>query len=345
MITRKDIAQKLGVSVSVVSRALNNSGYVDKKKKEQIIRLAKEMGYTKEPVALSNGGGSHHQLLFYTRDLYNPFYHEVYEGILDSAMANGFSAMFYYASDYDMIPRISTDGIIFSSEQLANNYLNDIGHNYFLPAVTCSYGYDYLFPRSLPMVDCDLTVGTRMVIDYLYQRGHQKIAMVSPDDFNSFTIRSNIWKTYMQQITGDHVIDYYFNLQEDVPFHKESKVLNKVQDNVKKGIIGGKRFIESGCDATAVICFNDEVSIGFYIAVTEMGLHIPDDVSLIGFDYSYMIRRFSRRITTLNMNPFEQGRQAASLLIEVIKGRPYERKLSIPLQIIEGDTVGAPKIV
>ena len=52
-ITRKDIAELLGVSVSVVSRALNNSGYVEEKKRQKIIRTAEELGYVPQPVAMS----------------------------------------------------------------------------------------------------------------------------------------------------------------------------------------------------------------------------------------------------------------------------------------------------
>lgn len=66
-VTRRDIAQKAGVSVSVVSRALNNSGYVDKEKKKRIIRIAEELGYHPNPVAVSLMKQRTKQLLFYCR--------------------------------------------------------------------------------------------------------------------------------------------------------------------------------------------------------------------------------------------------------------------------------------
>ena len=52
-VTRKDIAEKLGVSVSVVSRVINNSGYVSKEKREKVLKAAKEMGYVQNPVAMA----------------------------------------------------------------------------------------------------------------------------------------------------------------------------------------------------------------------------------------------------------------------------------------------------
>ena len=54
-VTRKDIAEKLGVSVSVVSRVINNSGYVSKEKREKVLKAAKEMGYVQNPARMTAG--------------------------------------------------------------------------------------------------------------------------------------------------------------------------------------------------------------------------------------------------------------------------------------------------
>lgn len=64
-VTRKDIAEKLGVSVSVVSRVINNSGYVSKEKREKVLKAAKEMGYVQNPVAMALQQNKTKQLLFF----------------------------------------------------------------------------------------------------------------------------------------------------------------------------------------------------------------------------------------------------------------------------------------
>lgn len=68
-VTRKDIAEKLGVSVSVVSRVINNSGYVSKEKREKVLKAAKEMGYVQNPVAMALQQNKTKQLLFFCEDL------------------------------------------------------------------------------------------------------------------------------------------------------------------------------------------------------------------------------------------------------------------------------------
>lgn len=68
-VTRKDIAEKLGVSVSVVSRVINNSGYVSKEKREKVLKAAKEMGYVQNPVAMALQQNKTKQLLFFAKIL------------------------------------------------------------------------------------------------------------------------------------------------------------------------------------------------------------------------------------------------------------------------------------
>ena len=129
MISRKDIAERAGVSVSVVSRALNNSGYVDKEKKDRILALAHEMGYNREPAGMR--GNASRLLLFYLRDIRNPFYTEVFEGISEVAEAKNYGAVLFQSRDYERIPRLPVDGVIFSNEALAVDYLKTVGKQYW----------------------------------------------------------------------------------------------------------------------------------------------------------------------------------------------------------------------
>lgn len=71
-ITRKDVAEKAGVSVSVVSRVLNNSGYVDKEKKKKIIKIAEQLGYIPNPIAMALQTRRTYQIIFFCNDLTGP---------------------------------------------------------------------------------------------------------------------------------------------------------------------------------------------------------------------------------------------------------------------------------
>lgn len=92
-VTRKDVAQKAGVSVSVVSRALNNSGYVQADKKKRVIEIAEEMGYFPHPVAMSLQKRRTRQLLFFCKDLMNSYNIQMYQGMTRIARERGYMAV------------------------------------------------------------------------------------------------------------------------------------------------------------------------------------------------------------------------------------------------------------
>ena len=100
MVTRKDIAERAQVSVSVVSRALNNSGYVDAKKREQILKIADELGYHPSPVAMSLMTQRTKQILFYCKDMRNAFNIEVYRGMPAAAEQQGYAFGIFWMRQY-----------------------------------------------------------------------------------------------------------------------------------------------------------------------------------------------------------------------------------------------------
>ena len=84
-VTRKDIAELCEVSISVVSRALNNSGYVEESKRKKIIATAERLGYVPQPVAMSLQERRTKQLLYYCKDLNNEYYLDMYRGMCQAA--------------------------------------------------------------------------------------------------------------------------------------------------------------------------------------------------------------------------------------------------------------------
>ena len=138
MITRKNIAERAGVSISVVSRALNNSGYVDAEKKRKILQIAKELDYHPNPVAMSLTSQRTKQILFYCRELENAFNIEMYEGMLEAANKRDYMVVVHGKLDFSSIRNTMVDGLILPNEGVAELYLQDIGKNYHLPVVTAS---------------------------------------------------------------------------------------------------------------------------------------------------------------------------------------------------------------
>ncbi len=348
MVTRKEIADKAQVSVSVVSRALNNSGYVAPEKKERILRIAQELGYHPSPVAMSLMEKKTRQIVFCNKDLRNTYNIEMYEGMCEAAEQQDYMIVLCGSSDFSHLKGIMADGLILPNEAIAREYLNGEGKNYFLPVVSATYGNHISFHRSIPIIECDLFEGMHKALEYLYSCGHRKIAFVSPFVLENGDARHIAWIDYMTPILGDRLSDYFLGINRTslgmdprvLKFPEEAENDRTAEDDYfGKGELAAEVFLERKMDATAVICFNDEMALGFCRRLRDLHIRIPEDVSVMGVDGTYARRYTDWQLTTLVTNPRRHGELCAEVLLNVINERKYKYVNSIPTRIEEGDTV------
>ena len=191
--TRKEIAERAGVSVSVVSRALNNSGYVSAEKREKILKIAQELDYHPNPVAMSLMSRRTRQILFMCKDLRNAFNIELYEGMIEAAHRQNYMIVLSGDMDLSRLPSLLVDGVIFPNEAVSLSYLEGVGKRYFLPAVTAAYGAQTSFPRAIPRVTCDMWKASSQMADYLHSLGHRKIACICPYGMDNGDPRVRVW--------------------------------------------------------------------------------------------------------------------------------------------------------
>lgn len=270
-ITRKDIAEKVGVSVSVVSRALNNSGYVKKEVKEQILKIAEEFHYAPNPYAMSLQKNQVRQILFYCKDLHNAFNIDLYMGMMKEASQRGYMVLMNGKFSFNQLRTAMVDGIILQNEISAVEFDQNCGKNYYLPAVMAGYGNKFQTKRRIPIVEWDTYEGMELAIHYLRQNGHEKIIYAGPYTYDCMNSRTAAWINLMHPVLGKKIKDYYFGIchQEIQDNQKLEELLADYADTqfqyeeefFMKGLIAAELFAEKKTDATAIICFNDELAL------------------------------------------------------------------------------------
>ena len=348
-VTRKDIAELAGVSVSVVSRALNNSGYVKKEIKEKIIRLAREMNYYPNPVAMSLQQKRTRQILFYCKDMHNAFNIDMYHGMLKEAKKRNYMVLLNGNLNFISLREAMVDGIILQNEITAVEFDNACGKNYFLPAVLAGYGnYPYL-SRSIPLVEWDTYSGMELAIEYLRKKGHTRIAYASPFSFEEKNCRTGAWKDLLKPVLGEELAHYHLGIcRQDVPeldklsddtFSYESNQFDFEEEFFKKGIAAARLLLKRNLDATAVICFNDEFAFGIMQELQRHQIKIPDDISILSFDGSYRRRYVYPALTCVTCHPEKQGELLAEKLLDIIEGKHFHYITRIPSELLEGETV------
>lgn len=349
MITRKDIANRVGVSVSVVSRALNNSGYVSGEKKKKILKIANELGYRPNPVAMSLQQRRTKQLLYYCKDLHNAYNIEFYEGMIEEAEKKGFVILINGKLNFNLIPNLMIDGIILPNQHVTAQYLEQIGSHYHLPVVSASYGDNIFFSKAVPMVVSDLFRGTKEALQYLRENGHKKIALVTPYDFKANNSRTYAWKEFMKYELGDKLEEYFLGISKE-GLHNDQRVLCFEEEKCKnqldipesfyeKGMLAADIFSERHIDATAILLFNDDMALGFCKRIKQLGYTIPDELSIIGTDGLGAGAYMEPRLTSLEIHPRIMGRKCVQILISILEGRKERCVTYIPTNIIEGESV------
>ena len=349
MVTRKDIAQKAGVSVSVVSRALNNSGYVEENKRQLILQIAETLNYTPNPVAMSLQKQRTKQILFYCKDLNNAFNIELYEGMLEEAEKNGYIVVMNGKINFDRVRHLMIDGIILPNQQMTAEYLEMIGKNYYLPVVAAAYGDNVFFPKAVPIVECDLLQGTKNALEYLRKKGHRKMAMVMPYDFNTNNTRGIAWKEFMEEELQDCLKDYFLAISKS-GLNNDERTLQFLEERsedsmyipesfFEKGLLAAEIFVERQLDATATLCFNDEMALGFAKRMKELGYKVPEDLSIMGIDGVATRKYMEPELTTLSLQPKVMGAKCVKALLAVLTGKNIKYVTHVPSKIIEGKSV------
>lgn len=350
-ITRKDIALEAGVSVSVVSRALNNSGYVDKEKKKKIIEIANREGYMPNPVAMALQQKKTRQLLFFCGDLTGVYYNQMFHGMARKAEEKGYHVLaIMNERDFEMVKTTLVDGILFPTETVAQAYSESIGKNYYLPTVTACFDPSAVYAKPMPAVIIDNRKVVNTAIDYLMKNGHHKIGMALPFNEGYANLRYKYWKERMTQEIGKEYKKYILDIQGDLQRTESPKNDSKQDfsceaegfiylDLFNLGRRAARLYKDSANKSTAILCFNDDMAFGMLEEFKKLGIKVPEDVSIMGIDGLFTRERYEPKLTTIAIYPERQGAECVDVLIDMLEGNKYKYMNYSPFDILEGETV------
>ena len=361
--TRLDIARRAGTSVSVVSRALNNSGYVAKEKKERILKIAEELDYAPNPVAISLQKRRTKQILFYCKNVDNAFNIQLYKGMLDEAAKRGYLVLFNGKVEFSDIRNTLVDGIIMQDEVIAAYYLKNYGKNYHLPVVSAAYGEaaglgkrfgkagGQAGRQTAPLVEVDTYRVMEAALDWLEKRGHVRVAFGTPYPADGGNVRTAAFLARMYERGMKNAKDRVIAVSRKDPRLAEDPRLLSFREEVEedinlvnedyfgKGKLAARLFLERKLDATAVVGFNDEFSLGLIRGFQEQGIRVPEEISVMGIDGIDARKYVSPLLTTISLFPQEQGAMCVRVLLDLIEGKKVRYVTHTGFRLLEGESV------
>ena len=325
IVTRKDVAERANVSVTVVSRVTNNNGYVAADKRKRVEKVIEELGYSPNLIARGLKTNETKQILFYAPELSNPFYVEVYQGMEDYAEKHGYTIVVSRHYDDDIIYQRKIDGMILSaiSKKRQAEFLK-----LRVPVVVTNYSGETL---EIPSVGIDMMEGARKAVGYLCECNHKRIGFIT-----------NISIHQEQRYLG-----YLQGLKEKNIEPNPNWVLleNSRGTAYDQGYRAAYRLLDQKPYITAIFVFNDAMAIGVIAALSERGIRIPADLSIIGFDDILQAKYTCPPLTTIHIPKYEQGEESARMLIRKIKGKDVRNTTLRTDLIIRGSVKGLSKEV
>jgi LacI family transcriptional regulator len=303
--TIKDIARRVGVSPSVVSRALNNKYGVKEATRQAIAEAAKEMGYHPNVAARSLVTRRSQTIGVIIPDISEPFYSRVIKGMQYIADEAGYTLLFsnsYESLEQSKVVQKMVDGqrvdglIIVGSSRAERDYISSLTAK-GTPFVVIERHFSDL---NMNCIWVDNVVGGYIATKHLIECGHRRIAHITGD--LSF------------EVAADRVKGYRKALDEaGIPY--SPKLVLPGSFVWQDGYAAMKQLLSDTPRCTAVFAGNDSMAYGALQAIAEAGLSVPQDISVVGFDDLEFSSLTNPPLTTVRQPRYEMGRDAMRLLL------------------------------
>lgn len=319
MATIKDVAQEAGVSVATVSRYLNQKGLVRPETAHRVEAAATKLSYHPNLLARNLRCNESRVILIISPNVTNPYYALIITGIGDTFTALGYSAVLFNTNEdpqreaeaLKMLSRRRADGAILLANCSGNENLNDYIHDF--PIVQCSE-YDPALP--IPHVSIDNYRASAEVMQHLISLGHSRIAMISSENnYISTQFRTAAYNDGLKANRLTVPAEFHVKGSRDYSF--------------KSGKSRAKELLSLTPRPTAIFCISDTLAMGAITAAQEMGLRVPEDLSVVGFDdveHTTMLHPF---ITTITQPCYDLGTATANLLYQKLS-----RAETVPQEVI-----------
>jgi LacI family transcriptional regulator, galactose operon repressor len=310
-LTSRDIARAAGVSQATVSNVLNRPELVAPETVLRVREVMEKLGFVVNDSARSLRAGRSRTLGVVTLDLSNPFWGEVTRGIEAVASEHGLPVLFG-ASEEDPAKELQflrlfeehrVGSILLSSVDVNSRKLREM-HRRGTKVVIL----DQSDPKDhYSSVTFNHVAGARLVAEHLIRYGHRRIAFLNGP-------HSVPWCRARAQGLREGLAACGVDPEEAVlEFTIKSMTAQSAEPAV--GTV-----LASGFEPTAVFCVNDMVALGVLKVLSQRGIHVPEDLSIVGFDDSYFSSLLSPALTTVRQQPYELGKKATEMVMALAPG-------------------------
>lgn len=335
--TITDVARLAGVSKATVSAVLNDTGTVKASTRDRVLSVMENVNY--RPAGFSGRASAQagRSIGLVIKEIDNPYYGEVVTGARAAAQESGYTLLVTSSEgEYEaerkaveLLQRKEVDGLILTP---VLDYDADLSHLFELKRR--NFPFVLLEElRGVPagLIDVDNEEASRKAVEFLIAQGHTRIVHFAGPAYS--------WHS-QERVDGVRRACS----ASRVIFGDDGVV--RAGAHMEDGYRAGLEYFAALSPAerpTAVTCYNDLVALGLCRALGELGIGVPADVSVVGFDDIQMLEYLPLRLTTVRMPKFDMGRLAAQMLIRHIESREAlpPQKVYLEAELVVRDSTRA----
>lgn len=302
-----DVAREAGVSLMTVSRVVNHKEGISPATRQRVQAIIDRLGYRPSDIARSLVTDRTGTIGLVVIDNANPFFSEVARGVEHVAYAEGYNVFLCNTEEAPQrelavlrsleVKRV--DGLVLCSSRLDEAQLYSVLENY--PAVVLvNRQFDHQRFGSIRSNDY---AGARQMVTHLLARGHRAIGILAgPVNSASGTERTAAYRDVLEAVGLPYCAD---RLRHCLPF-------------VESGQRAALDLLREQPDLTALVCHNDLSAVGAVLACAELGIRVPDDLAITGFDDIPLASWVTPTLTTCRIPLYDMGMRAMRLLLDQI---------------------------
>lgn len=329
-VTIKDVAKKAGVSISTVSRVINNSKPVTDEIKRKVLDVIEETGYVPNPLARSLVTKKSQLIGVVVPEVSDSFVNEILNGIeeiarmynYDILLSNTYSDKNEEMRSINLLRAKQIEGMVMISWNLEKEQIDFI-ENCGIPTTYISKtARDY----DVPTVSVNNQKATYDMTKHLISQGHKKIAF----------IMTSAGDTRLEK----ERLDGYKSALEENGIEFDEKLVRHGGVDYNNGYESAKDILENGIVPDAMFVTGDEAAVGAMNAVFDKGYSVPNDISVAGFNDVKIAKMYRPKLTTVHQPLYDMGAVAIRMVIKMINGEDIgEKKVELPHRIEERESV------
>lgn len=309
-----DVARKANVSTATVSRVLTKPETVREKTMEKVIEAIEALNYQPNALARQLRRLETKTILVVVPDITNPFFSKVLRGIESVAVAKGYQVLLGDTGNdvgqenryLNILKQKRADGMVLLTARMDSQAVEEVARHF--PVVLAC---EYVEGSSIPTVSIDNISSARKATEYLIDLGHERIGCIT-GPLNIVLNKDRLKGFYQAMDRRSLTVEPVYVQEGDFTFESGFNLMMK--------------FFALEQLPTAIFAANDEMAMGVIKAVKSMGLSVPSDVSVIGFDDLRFSSIFEPSLTTISQPAFEIGETAMDLLMKLINKEEVNRK-------------------